>query len=96
VSVDNSAPLKRISLLASSFTGSTLLGIMLSQDKRFLGMGDTYLIPTVTDESHTCCCGKTVIECDFRVKLREQLELLKTLCGPTFLPTQAQAVRSSI
>ena len=74
MSFGKSPPLQRVSLLASSFTGSTLLGIMLSQDKRFLGMGDTYLIPTVTDENHTCSCGRTVTNCEFRVKLGEKLK----------------------
>ena len=71
---DNIAPLKRISLLASSFSGSTLFGILLSQDQRFIGFGDTYLIPGLTDGTHSCSCGTDVIDCEFRAQLAEQLE----------------------
>lgn len=65
--------IKRISLLSSSFSGSTLLGIILCQDKRFTSFGDTYLIPGVSDENNLCNCGDSIASCKFRVNLGHEL-----------------------
>ena len=73
--------IKRVNLLASSFSGSTLFGILLCQDERYIGFGDTYIIPGISDENAICNCGSTLLECDFRVRLAEQLELRKLPTG---------------
>jgi len=69
----NQSNIQRISLLSSSFSGSTLLGIILCQDKRFVSFGDTYLISGVSDEQSLCNCGDTIAECKFRTRLGQQL-----------------------
>jgi len=71
---NNPQRIKRISLLSSSFSGSTLLGIILCQDKRFSSFGDTYLIPGMSDEDSLCNCGDTIGECKFRNMLGQQLK----------------------
>jgi len=73
MSTNNSERIQRISLLSSSFSGSTLLGIILCQDSRFVSFGDTYLIPGISDEQSLCNCGETIAECKFRTKLVQQL-----------------------
>lgn len=71
---NNPRRIKRISLLSSSFSGSTLLGIMLCQNQRFFSFGDTYLIPDTSDENSLCNCGDTIADCKFRNRLGQQLK----------------------
>jgi len=73
MATNNPDRIQRFSLLSSSFSGSTLLGIILCQDKRFVSFGDTYLIPGVSDEQSLCNCGDTIAECKFRTRLVQQL-----------------------
>ena len=65
--------LTRISLLSSSFSGSTLFGIMLCQDPRFIGFGDTYLIPGISSIKDYCCCGSRLDECKTRLDISARL-----------------------
>jgi len=74
MSARNSKRIKRVSLLSSSFSGSTLLSIILCQDKRFFSFGDTYLIPGISDENSLCNCGDTIANCELRTKLGQELK----------------------
>lgn len=56
-------------LLASSFSGSTLLSRLISERTDSLALGDTYLIPGISDASAICTCTKPIAECDFRVAM---------------------------
>jgi len=47
---------------------------MLCQDDRFIGFGDTYLIPGINSELDLCNCGDSLATCHFRTRLAEQLQ----------------------
>jgi len=74
MSANNSQRIRRISLLSSSYSGSTLFSIILCQDKKFFSFGDTYLIPGISDENSLCNCGNTIANCEFRILLGKELK----------------------
>ena len=63
----------RISLLASSYSGSTIFGMLLGQDDRFSGFGDAYLPRGMSSLAVMCNCGAAIGECSFRSELRKGL-----------------------
>jgi hypothetical protein len=69
--------LKYLALLSSSFSGSTLLSILLSQDKRVIGFGDTYPLDSIEKRNGyadmTCTCGELILQCPLRVTLQEKM-----------------------
>ncbi len=63
----------RISLLSSSFSGSTLLSVLFAQDPDYLALGDTYLIDGISDLDGRCNCGETLRECPLRARVGHRL-----------------------
>lgn len=66
-------PIERISLLSSSYSGSTLLGIIISQNPSFLAFGDTYIHNHFSPSEVLCTCGESVENCRVRVVAAEKL-----------------------
>jgi len=64
---------RRICVLSSSFSGSTILSIMLCQDEKYIGFGDTYIIRNVSDENDLCNCKETIVNCPYRVAVAKSL-----------------------
>ena len=64
----------RVCLLASSFSGSTLLGIMASQHAAFTAFGDTFLRRGAKAEEVICSCGEPVTRCALRTAIGAGLD----------------------
>lgn len=70
---DQEISIKRVNLLSSSFSGSTLLGILISQHPSFLAFGDTYIGNCQSENDVVCTCGDSVNKCYMRRKIIAQL-----------------------
>lgn len=67
-------PLKYISLLGTSFSGSTLVSMLMSSQPRVIGFGDTYVPPDPDHyPKHPCSCGQWYEECPPRVALTDAI-----------------------
>ena len=63
-------PLKYVSLLGTSFSGSTLVSMLMSSQPRVVGFGDTYVPPNPDHyPEHPCTCGSWYEECPPRVAI---------------------------
>lgn len=67
-------PINYIGLLSSSYSGSTLLSLLLSGSRiGLIGFGDTYPVPGRDYSEAKCTCGAYVSECPFRLDLEERM-----------------------
>ena len=63
-------PLKYVSLLGASYSGSTLVSMLMSSQPRVVGFGDTYVPPNPDHyPRHPCTCGSWYEECPPRVAI---------------------------
>lgn len=67
-------PVKYVSLLSSSYSGSTLLSLLLAESRiGITGFGDTYPLPGNDYSKEKCTCGAYIPECPFRLELEERM-----------------------
>ena len=67
-------PLQYVSLLNTSFSGSTLISMLLCSQPRIIGFGDTYVVPNPQHyPKHPCTCGRWYDECPPRVVVRNAI-----------------------
>lgn len=65
-------PLQYVSLLNTSFSGSTLVSMLLCSQPRIVGFGDTYVAPDPAHyPQHPCTCGRWFDECPPRIAIRD-------------------------
>ncbi len=65
-------PLQYVSLLNTSFSGSTLVSMLLCSQPRIIGFGDTYVMPDPEHyPKHPCTCGRWFDECPPRIAIRD-------------------------
>jgi hypothetical protein len=63
-------PLQYVSLLATSFSGSTLVSMLMGSQPRVVGFGDTYVPPNPDFyPKHPCTCGSWYEECPPRAAI---------------------------
>jgi len=76
-SVIGDLPVRSVNLLASSYSGSTLLSMMLGADKRIVGFANTYHGPhrRIAHGYRECrfTCGTLILECPFRLALAKRM-----------------------
>lgn len=64
-----------VGLLSSSYSGSTLLSLLLAGSRiGITGFGDTYPIPGRDYSDARCTCGAYLPECPFRLELEEKMQ----------------------
>ena len=67
-------PLKYVSLLGTSFSGSTLVSMLMSSQPRVVSFGDTYVPPNPDHyPGHPCTCGSWYEECPPRVAIADAI-----------------------
>lgn len=67
-------PLQYVSLMNTSFSGSTLVSMLLCSQPRIIGFGDTYVSPNPQHyPKHPCTCGHWYDECAPRVVVRNAI-----------------------
>ena len=67
-------PLKYVSLLGTSFSGSTLVSMLMSSQPRVVSFGDTYVPPNPDHyPKHPCSCGLWYEECPPRVAISDAI-----------------------
>ena len=81
---------KRISLLASSYSGSTIFGMLLAQDKRFCAFGDMYTIEGISTLDDLCNCGEKIKNCSLRIDLMRLLD--QQGCAPEMVHSREYAM----
>lgn len=67
-------------ILGSSYSGSTLLGVLLGQHRACFNAGEIKALGRRDTDSEQCSCGAVLATCPFWSSLREQFE--KTLSNP--------------
>lgn len=64
-----------LALLAPSYSGATLLSVMIASQSGALGFGDTYLRPSADPAEVTCTCGAAVHDCPARRAIEHEFRL---------------------
>ena len=72
-------PLKYVSLLGTSYSGSTLVSMLMSSQPRVVGFGDTYVPPNPDHyPKHPCTCGSWYEECPPRVAIADAIRSVES------------------
>ena len=67
-------PLKYVTLLGTSFSGSTLVSMLMSSQPRVVGFGDTYVPPDPDHyPKHPCTCGNWYDDCAPRAAITDAI-----------------------
>lgn len=67
-------PLQYVSLLGTSYSGSTLVSMLMSSQPRVVGFGDTYVPPDPDHyPRHPCTCGSWYEECPPRAAITDAI-----------------------
>jgi len=67
-----------VHLLSSSFSGATLLSLLLTANEHIVNLGDTYPVPNFATKDNHCSCGKKMTECKFWCTLLDAINQNKT------------------
>lgn len=74
--------MKTILYLASTgYSGTTLLDMLLNQDKQITALGEVYLLSEYAKKNFKCTCGEFVNECSFWSSIESSLK--ESLNDPT-------------
>lgn len=67
-------PLQYVSLLGTSYSGSTLVSMLMSSQPRVVGFGDTYVPPNPDHyPKHPCTCGSWYEDCPPRAAIASEI-----------------------
>lgn len=67
-------PLKYCALLSCSYSGSTLLSILIGAHQQVVALGDTYLQKNNNCSQLFCTCGRPILDCAFRMELDKEMQ----------------------